>query len=94
MAQRESTRPVAPSEKTFATARDVLSARQWNSSSVLFSAAGETPASKVADLPGLNDNYLLYEGSDGNKNGDDDVVALSQQEANKALRKKPFSDER
>ena len=68
MAQRQSTRPVAPSEKALAADRYLLSPRQRNSSSSIpFSAAGDTPASKVAELPGFKDNYLSGEGSDGNK---------------------------
>ena len=36
----------------------------------------------------LKNNYLSNEGCDGSRSGDDDVVAFSQQEADKASRKK------
>ena len=57
-----------------AAARNLLGTIQRNyfssasfSASVSFSAAGKTPASKVMELPGFNDNYVSGEGSDGNK---------------------------
>ena len=53
-----------------------------------FSALAGSQASKVMELPGFKDNYLSGEGSDGNRSDHDGVVALSQQEADKASRKK------
>ena len=40
----------------------------------------------VVELPGFIDNYLSCEGSDDNKIGHVDVVALSQQEADRAYK--------
>ena len=54
-----------------------------------FSASGKSHASKATELPGLQDNYLSSEESDGNRSGNDDVVALIQQQTDKTSRKKP-----
>ena len=78
--------------------REGLSRRSWPSSckaaallmvSISFSASGESQASKVTRLPGFNENCLSGEGSDNNRNDHDNAVAVSQQEADKASRKKP-----
>ena len=90
MVERQNTRPVTLSEKILAAAHDLLSIRQQNSSpSVSFSAAGAILPSNVVELPGFIDNYLSCEGSDDNKIGHVDVVALSQQEADKASKNMP-----
>ena len=90
MAQRQITTPVASSEKALAAARDILSVRRRSvSSSMSFSAFGESQASKVTELPGFKDNHLSGEGSDGNRNSHDDAVTLSKQEADKASTKDP-----
>ena len=93
MAQMQNTRPVAPSETALAAARDIPSVTQLNPSlSVSFRPADESHASnKVAQLAGLY--HLSGEASDVrgfNKSDHDDVVALSQQEAKKASRRKRF----
>ena len=91
MAQGKSTSPLTPSEKALAAASDLLSARQRNSSSSMsLSAAGESHTSKFVELPGFKDNYRLGKGFDGNRRGHYyNVVALDQQEVDKASRKKP-----
>ena len=83
-----------PCEKVLVAARYVSSARgrkgsSWSAS--LFSAAGKTQAGKMADLPGY---YPSGEGSDGNRSGHDDAVALSQEKSEKASRKRNISAER
>ena len=87
-------RPLAPATKALAAACDILIARQRNStSSMSFSAAGESQTCKVTKPPGFKGNYFLGKGSDGTRSGHDDVVALSQQEVDKVSRK-TFSAER
>ena len=84
--------PVAPSEKALAVARDLSSTKQRNSYSfVSFKTAGGSHASKplVTALLSVKDNYLLGDGSNGDRSGHHDAVAVSQQEAEKASRKKP-----
>ena len=90
MSQRQSTTPVAPSEKALEAARGLLSARQRNlPSSMSFIALGESQASKkVVELPGFKGSYASGEPSDCDRNDRDDVVALSQEEVDKASREK------
>ena len=58
--------PVAPSEKALAAACNLLSARRRHfSSSMSFSALGESQANKVTELPGFKNNYLSSGGADG-----------------------------
>ena len=54
-----------------------------------FVALGDNEASKVAELPGFKGGYLSGEGSDCNRSDHDNVVSLTQQEADKASREKP-----
>ena len=76
--------PMAPSEKALAAARDLLNARRLHFSPCMsFSASSESQASKVTELPGFKDNCLSDERSDSTRSGHDDVVALSQREADK-----------
>ena len=80
-----------PSEQALAASCGVSSVRhRKSSSSVPFRAVGKIRANKVAELPGFKDSYRLGEGSDGDSDGHHDDVALSQQEAKKASRKKPY----
>ena len=89
MAQMQSTAPVAPSEKVPAAGRDLLSVRQWHLSSLMsFIALGDSQASKVAELPGFKGSYLSGEGFDCNRSDHDRVVALTQQEVDKASAEK------
>ena len=90
MPQKQSVRPVTPAAKALAAACDILIATQWNfTSSMSFSTAGKSQTCKVTKPPGFKGNYFLGEGSDGNRSGHEDVVALRQQKVNKVLRKKP-----
>ena len=85
MAQRRSIRPVAPFEKALAAARDVSCARQRNfSSSVPFKASSSGQRAKAMPTRWWSCQASWCEGSDGDRIGHDDVVALSQQEAKKA----------
>ena len=88
--QKQSVRPVAPATKVLAAACDTLIARQWNFTlSMSFSTAGESQTCKVTEPPGFKGNFFLGEGSDGNRSGHDDIVALSQQGVDKVSRKNP-----
>ena len=61
MSQRQSTTPVAPSEKTLEAARDLLSARQRNLPSPMsFIAVGDSQASKAVVLPGFKGSYVSF----------------------------------
>ena len=65
MSQRQSTTPVAPSEKALEAAHDLLSARQRHlSSSMSFIALGDGHASKVVELPSFKGSSVSGEASD------------------------------
>ena len=65
MSQRQSTTPVAPSEKTLEAARDLLIARQRHlPSSMSIIALGDSQASIMVELPGFKDSYVSGDASD------------------------------